>query len=67
MKNPMVFCGIFGEVIIIYHKNDMHDMSEIMSDWNFGEWILQPKPSTPCSSCFHSLSEIGDLKKAHDF
>lgn len=51
--------------IIHHHKNDMHNMARSDFFWGGGSGFSSTKASNnTCSSCFHSLAEIGDLKKA---
>lgn len=64
---PMVFLvAILVKVFIIHHhKNDMHNMARSDFFWGGGSGFSSTKASNnTCSSCFHSLAEIGDLKKA---
>lgn len=51
--------------IIHHHKNDMHNMARSDFFGGGGSGFSSTKASNnTCSSCFHSLAEIGDLKKA---
>lgn len=64
---PMVFLvAILVKVFIIHHhKNDMHNMARSDFFGGGGSGFSSTKASNnTCSSCFHSLAEIGDLKKA---
>ena len=64
---PMVFLvAILVKVFIIHpHKNDMHNMARSDFFLGGGSGFSSTKASNnTCSSCFHSLAEIGDLKKA---